>query len=40
MFVIASVLMLQATIAREPLPSLAGLALMAAGLPLYAWWKH
>ena len=39
-FVIASALMLQATIAREPLPSLAGLALMAAGLPLYAWWKR
>ena len=36
-FVIASVLMLEATIAREPLPSLAGVALMAAGLPLYAF---
>jgi APA family basic amino acid/polyamine antiporter len=40
LFVIASALMLQATIAREPLPSLAGLALMAAGLPLYAWWRR
>jgi APA family basic amino acid/polyamine antiporter len=39
-FVIASALMLEATIAREPLPSLAGVALMAAGLPLYAWWKR
>ena len=36
-FVIASAWMLEATIAREPLPSLAGVALMAAGLPLYAW---
>jgi len=40
LFVLASVLMLQATIAREPLPSLAGLALMAAGLPLYARWRR
>ena len=39
-FVIASAWMLEATIAREPLPSLAGVALMAAGLPLYAWWKR
>jgi APA family basic amino acid/polyamine antiporter len=39
-FVIASALMLEATIAREPLPSLAGVALMAAGLPMYAWWKR
>ena len=39
-FVIASALMLEATIAREPLPSLAGVALMAAGLPLYAWSKR
>jgi APA family basic amino acid/polyamine antiporter len=39
-FVIASALMLQATIAREPLPSLAGVALMAAGLPLYVWSKR
>jgi len=39
-FVIASALMLEATIAREPLPSLAGLALMAAGLPLYLWSKR
>lgn len=37
LFVIASALMLEATVAREPRPSLAGLALMAAGLPLYAW---
>ena len=40
LFVLASALMLQATIARDPLPSLAGLALMAAGLPLYARWKR
>jgi APA family basic amino acid/polyamine antiporter len=40
LFVIASALMLQATIAREPFRSLAGLALMAAGLPLYVWWKR
>jgi len=39
-FVIASALMLEATIAREPLPSLAGIALMAAGLPLYIWSKR
>ena len=39
-FVIASALMLEATIAREPLPSLAGVALMAAGLPLYVWSKR
>ncbi len=39
-FVIASAFMLEATVAREPLPSLAGVALMAAGLPLYAWWKR
>jgi basic amino acid/polyamine antiporter, APA family len=39
-FVIASALMLEATIAREPLPSLAGVALMAAGLPLYAFSKR
>jgi APA family basic amino acid/polyamine antiporter len=39
-FVIASALMLEATIAREPLPSLAGVALMAAGLPLYALSKR
>ena len=37
LFVIASALMLEATIARQPLPSLAGVALIAAGLPLYAW---
>jgi APA family basic amino acid/polyamine antiporter len=36
-FVVASAWMLQATVVRLPLPSLAGLALMAAGLPLYAW---
>lgn len=36
-FVLASAFMLEATVAREPLPSLAGLGLMAAGLPLYAW---
>ena len=39
-FVIASGWMLGATIAREPRPSLAGVALMAAGLPLYAWSKR
>jgi APA family basic amino acid/polyamine antiporter len=39
-FAVASALMLEATIAREPLPSLAGVALMAAGLPLYAWSKR
>jgi APA family basic amino acid/polyamine antiporter len=38
-FVIASGWMLGATIAREPRPSLAGVVLMAAGLPLYAWSK-
>jgi basic amino acid/polyamine antiporter, APA family len=37
LYVVASAWMLQATIVREPLPSLAGLALMAAGLPLYVW---
>ena len=36
-FAVASALMLEATVAREPLPSLAGVALMAAGLPLYVW---
>ena len=39
-FVVASALMLEATIAREPLPSLAGIALMAAGLPVYAFSKR
>jgi len=37
LYVIASAWMLGATIAREPMPSLAGLALMAAGLPIYLW---
>ena len=39
-YVVASALMLEATVAREPLPSLAGVALMAAGLPLYVWTKR
>jgi APA family basic amino acid/polyamine antiporter len=39
-YVLASALMLEATVAREPLPSLAGVALMAAGLPLYLWSKR
>ena len=39
-YVIASALMLEATVAREPLPSLVGVALMAAGLPLYVWTKR
>jgi APA family basic amino acid/polyamine antiporter len=34
-FVLASALMLQATIRRQPIPSLAGVGLIAAGLPIY-----
>jgi APA family basic amino acid/polyamine antiporter len=37
LFVLASALMLQATVRRQPLPSLAGVGLIAAGLPFYCW---
>ena len=35
LFAVASMLIVVNAIARQPRPSLAGLALMAAGLPLY-----
>jgi APA family basic amino acid/polyamine antiporter len=39
LFVLASALMLQATVRRQPLPSLAGAGLIAVGLPFY-WWSR
>jgi APA family basic amino acid/polyamine antiporter len=39
-FVLASLAMCVNAIQRDPRPSLAGLAVMAAGLPVYWWFRH
>ena len=40
LFAVASVWLVANTLVTKPLPSLAGLALIASGLPVYFWWRR
>ena len=40
LFGVASLLLVINTLVTKPLPSLAGLALIASGLPVYFWWRR
>jgi APA family basic amino acid/polyamine antiporter len=40
LFILASLLLLGNTLVERPVESLAGLALVAAGVPAYAWWRR
>jgi APA family basic amino acid/polyamine antiporter len=40
LFMLASILLLGNTLVEKPLESLLGLALLAAGVPAYLWWRR
>jgi APA family basic amino acid/polyamine antiporter len=40
LFILTSILLLGNTLVEKPVESLAGLALVAAGVPAYLWWRR